>query len=155
LDLSVKVLILTLGFFAVEGGEHMTTNRSGLQLIGEVVTVSYVADPSLGHGKFRIENHGATTVTAMVESAWLDLAGARQPLASVSVYDLNLERMVNPKGFKVDGGATMKFLVGFPKLVYEPRFGETTAIGLRVIADHQTLEATSPVVFERRIPKIP
>ena len=68
-----------------------STQPSGLRLIGEIVTVSYVADPSVGHGQFRLENHDAGSVTAVVESGWLELGGQQQPLSGMTVFDVDLE----------------------------------------------------------------
>jgi hypothetical protein len=34
--------------------------------------LSYVADPSMGHGQFRLNNGGTVAVTAKVELAWLE-----------------------------------------------------------------------------------
>lgn len=131
----------------------MTAHPSGSQLIGETVTVSYVADPSVGHGQFRLENRGVVAVMAAVESAWLELGAYRQPLASFTVFDLAQEQMVNPQSFTVDAGATMTFLLGFPRVAYEPRFGESTAVGIRLRANSVELQALSAIVFERRIPR--
>jgi hypothetical protein len=146
------VLILALGFFAFGSYEIMTADYSGPQLIGETVTVSYVADPSVGHGQFRLENRGVVTVTAALESARLQLGAHRQPLVGITVYDLDQEQMVNPESFKVDVGTTMRFLVGFPKVAYEPRFGESTAVELLLKVDGATLQALSPIKFVRRVP---
>ena len=131
----------------------ITAHHSGPQLIGETVTVSYVADPSVGHGRFRLENHEAVAVTAAVESAWLELGGHRQPLAGITVFDLDQDRMVNPASFRIDAEATVTFMLGFPKVAYEPRFGESSAVGLRLSVNGAELQALSPIVFEPRIPR--
>lgn len=122
------------------------------RLIGETVTISYVADPSIGYGQFRLENRGAVAVTAAVESAWLELGGHRQPLAGVTVFDLDQDRMVDPESFEVDAEATVRFLVGFPRVAHEPRFGESSAVGLRLNVNGAELQALSLIEFVRRIP---
>jgi hypothetical protein len=152
MDLPVKAVILALGLFTFEGYETMTTHHLGPQLIGETVTVSYVADPSVGHGQFRLENQGTTAVTASVESAWLEIGVYQQPLSGVTVFDLDQDQMVNPDSFKVGAGGTMRFLVGFPVVAHEPRFGESTAVGLRLTVNGAELTALSPIKFVRRIP---
>ena len=129
------------------------TQNSTSQLIGETVTVSYVADPSMGYGRFRLENCGTVAVTAVVESVWLELGEHRQPLTDITVFDLEQEQMVNPAGFKVDAEATLSFLVGFPRIAYEPRFGESVAVGLRLRVNDAALQAKSPIQFVRRIPR--
>lgn len=130
----------------------ITAHHPGPQLVGETVTVSYVADPWVGHGRFRLENHDAVAVTATVESAWLELGGRRQPLAGITVFDLEQDKMVNPTGFRIDAKATLPFLVGFPRVVHVPRFGESGAVGLRLTVNGTELQALSPIVFIRLIP---
>lgn len=149
----MKTVILAFGLFTL-GGYHetMNTQHSDLQLIGETVTVSYVADPSVGHGQFRLENRGAVAVTVAVELAWLELGGHRHTLASITVFDLDQDRMVNLEGFKVDTKATLSFLLGFPKVAHEPRFGESSAVGLRLRVNGAELQALSPIKFVRRFP---
>lgn len=130
----------------------MTTSCSDIQLIGETVTVNYVANPSAGHGQFRLENRGTFAVTAAVELAWLEFGGRRKSLVGITVFDLEQERMVNPNTFKVGAEVTMMFLVGFPKIDYEPRFGESTTVGLRLRVNGTEIQALSPIKFVRRIP---
>jgi hypothetical protein len=133
--------------------EIKTARPSELQLIGETVTISYVADPSMGHGQFRLENHGDTAVIATVESAWLELGGRRLPLDSISMFDLDKDRMASPDSFEVGAKATMKFLIGFPAISHEPPFGESSAVGLRMRVNGNELQALSPIKFVRRIPR--
>jgi hypothetical protein len=71
--------------------------------------VSYVADPLMGHGQFRLENPGAVAVIASVGSAWLELGGPRQPLSGITVFDLNQDHMLDVEGFRVDAEASMTF----------------------------------------------
>jgi hypothetical protein len=47
----------------------------------------------------------------------------------------------------------MTFFVGFPKIDYEPRFGESVAVGLQLRANGNELSALSSIRFERRIPR--
>ncbi|KAF5435364.1 hypothetical protein C5S35_11250 [Candidatus Methanophagaceae archaeon] len=114
--------------------------------------MSYVTDPSVGYGQFRLENCGTIAVTAAVKSAWLELGGHRQPLAGITVFDLDQDRMLNPESFKVDAEATVTFLIGFPVVAHEPRFGESTVVGLRLSINGTELQALSPIEFVRRIP---
>lgn len=130
----------------------MATHHSYIQLIGETVTVNYVANPSVGHGQFRLENGRAVAVTAAVEVAWLEFGGSRKPLVGITVFDLEQERMVDPDGFKVGAETTMMFLIGFPKVDYAPRFGESTAVGLRLSVNGTEIQALSSIKFVRRIP---
>lgn len=150
----MRAVILALGLVTFVGyQETMTAHHSNFHLIGETVIVSYVADPSVGHGQFRLENRGAVAVVAAVESAWLEFGAHRQPLAEVTVFDLDQEQTVNPGGFKVEARATVTFMLGFPKVAYEPRFGESSAVGVRLSVNGAELQALSPIVFQRRIPR--
>lgn len=132
--------------------EVTTTHGSVPQLIGETVTVSYVADPSIGHGRFRLDNPGDVAVMVAVKSAWLELGGHRQPLTGVSIFDLGRDQMMNPESFKIDAAATVTILVGFPEVAHQPRFGESGAVGLQLSVNGAEVQALSAIKFERRIP---
>ena len=125
---------------------------SGVELAGEQVTVSGVADLMAGHGRFRIENPGPDPVPAAVESAWLDVGGRTQPLAPASVFDTERDAAHDPGGFEVPPGG-MTFFLGFPQVRNQAGAGEETSVGLRLAVGGETLEARSPIVFERRIPR--
>ena len=130
-----------------------TVEHSDLRLTGETVTLNYLADPSLGHGQFRLENRGESSVSASVQSAWLEFGERRQPLEGITVYDLDQEQMVDPQNFKIEAKATLRFLVGFPAVAHEPAFGESTAVGVRMRVDGAEVEAQSPIKFIRRVPR--
>ena len=132
----------------------MTTSQpSDLLLTGQPVEISYVADPVIGHGQFRLENHRAQAVTASVQSAWLQLGPRQQALTQVTVYVLGEEQMVDPQDFKVEAQSALDFLLGFPAVAYEPPFGESVAVGLRLQVNGAELEALSPITFVRRLPR--
>ena len=145
--------ILAVGLSMFGGYEMMAIHPLGVQLGGETVTVSYIADPSVGHGQFRLENYGTAAVMASVTSAWLELGTHRQPLPAITVYNLDHEQTLDPESFRVDAGATMRFLIGFPEFAYEPHFGESTAVGLRLKVHGAEIQALSPVKFVRRHPR--
>ena len=79
--------------------------------------------------------------------------GQRRALSDITVYDLGIERMVDPNGFGVDGGEVLEFLVGFPRRTYVPRFGELTYVQVVLSVEGVELEARSEIRFVRRIPK--
>jgi hypothetical protein len=130
----------------------MTPQQSDVQLIGETVTVSYVADPSIGRGQFRLENAQTAPITASVVSAWLELGDNQRPLTGISVFDLDHDQALDPDHFEVGAESTLRFLMGFPVVAYEPRFGEATAVGLRLNVDGTELTARSLIEFIRRLP---
>jgi len=131
----------------------MSAYRQDIQFTGETVIVSYIADPSLGYGRFRLENHGLATVTAAVESAWIELAGHGRPLAKFSIFDLDREQTVNAAGFNVARETDLRFLVSFPKIAYIPGFGASAAVGVLLRVDDLELQAVSTIQFENRIPQ--
>lgn len=149
----MRQAIAALGLFTLGvNHEMMNVHDSDLRLIGEKVTVSYVADPILGYGQFRLENKGAS-VTGAVTEAWLELGGERLSLSDITLYDRPLGKMVDPRNFEVGAGETVTFFLGFPQRVYEPRFGESTSVGLRLSVNGTELQALSPIEFVRRIPR--
>lgn len=129
-----------------------TIHQERPKLIGETVLVNYIADPSIGHGQFRLENHGAEVMVAIVKSAWLEIGGQDQPIADVTIFDLNQDQMIDPENFKIGAGKTVTFLIGFPRVSHEPCFGESSAVGLRLRVNGIELQAFSPIKFLRRIP---
>ena len=114
--------------------------------------MSFVADLSVGHGQFRLENHGTDAMTAAVISAWLELGGHRRPLTGVSLFNLDRDQAMNPESFEVGAEASLTFLLGFPVVVYAPRFGESGAVDLHLRINGAELQALSPIKFVRRIP---
>jgi hypothetical protein len=126
----------------------------GVSLVGEPVTVSGVADLAVGRGQFRVDNPGPAAVRASVASAWLDVGGREQSLEPATVFDVDRDLALEPDGFDVEPG-TMTFLLGFPRVPNEAGPGEETSVGLRLAVDGSTLEARSPIVLERRLPRSP
>lgn len=149
----MNIAIHVIGLFAFGDDHRMITSQSGPELTGETVTVSYVTDPSISRGQFRLRNPWSVALTARVNSAWLEIGSRHQTLVGITVFDLDQEQMVSPGGFKVDAATTVTFILGFPRIAYEPRFGESSVVGLRLDVNGVELQALSPIVFERRIPK--
>jgi len=118
--------------------------RSAPELIGESIKVSYVSGP-LGKSwtESDLLNPGTINLTAKVNSVWLEIEGQRQILDDITVFDLNEERIVNPEDFKVDATTTIRFILGFPRILYEPRFGESVAVGLGLSVNDVELQALS------------
>jgi hypothetical protein len=124
------------------------------RLVGEPVTVSGVGDLVAGHGRFRLENPGPGSIHAVVAAASLDVGGQSRELEPATVYDIDHGRAFDPHGFDA-GPGTMTFLLGFPRVTDESRPGEQTSVRLRLAIGDATVEARSPIVFERRHPKRP
>jgi len=126
-----------------------------VSLAGETVDISYVSDPKIGHGSFRLSNAGDTAVSVGVVAAWLELGSQRKPLDQFTVFDLAKEHMVDPKHFEVGATASLGFLLGFPTMAYEPGFGESAAVGVTLSAGGAEVTARSPLRFVRRMPRKP
>lgn len=126
-----------------------------VSLAGETVEISYVSDPKIGHGSFRLSNARDTAVSAGVVAAWLELGSQRKPLDQFTVFDLAKEHMVDPKHFEVGAKASLGFLLGFPTMAYEPGFGESAAVGVTLSAGGAEVTARSPLRFVRRMPRTP
>jgi hypothetical protein len=131
----------------------MTSNHSNPLLIGEMVTISYLTDPSLGYGQFRLENPTAKVLNARVEDAWLEIGDRRQSLENVSIFDRVGNQPVDPKSFNVAAGAELSFLLNFLPVACNPRFGETYTVGLRIKANGAEVEALSSIQLVRRMPR--
>lgn len=125
---------------------------SGVRLTGEPVTVSGVADLAVGHGRFRLENPGPSPVRAAVEAAFLAMGDDRRELTPATVFDVDRDVAHEPGGFEVAPGA-FTFMLGFPAVPDARGPGEEAAVVLRLSVDGATLEASSPVRLERRIPR--
>lgn len=115
--------------------------------------MDYFDDLSVGHGRFRLENDRAVPLTATVKSAWLEIGEHRQPLPSVTMFNLDKDEPMDPRSFEVAKNATLSFLLGFPSISYEPRFGESIAVGLRLSVNSDELRALSPLRIIRWIPQ--
>jgi hypothetical protein len=119
------------------------------QLRGEPVTISSIDMTGVGRGEFVLDNDGEERVAARVAEAWLELGGERRSLPDFSLYDLDGEQPVEGDEVQVDGGASLHFALGFPRV---PVQGGDVAVGARLVADGDELEASSPVRLEQRRP---
>jgi hypothetical protein len=128
-------------------------SSADIQVIGEAVFASYLADPVVSRGQFRVENRGSSTVRAAVESAWLRIDGRRQVLDHVSLFDIDTDRQLDPKNVDIEPGQVMTFWLGFRPLPHQQRAREV-AVGIRLAGASPTpIEAESPVHLVRRIPR--
>jgi hypothetical protein len=125
-----------------------------MRLIGEPVTISYLTDPMISRGKFRLENHGVFTARMAVESAWVRIDRQRLPLSHISLFDVDTDRQLDPDHLDVAPGGIATFLLGFTRVPYAQEAGEVV-VGLRLVGAPTTIEAESPVQLVRRIPRHP
>jgi len=123
------------------------------RLLGEPVVTSYVADPVVARGQFRLENHGDATARTAVVAAWLRVDGRRLPLGTVFPFDVREGRELDPRRLEVGPREVLTFLLGFPRVPYDERAGEV-AVGLRLAGLVMPIEAESAVRLIRRIPRI-
>lgn len=146
-----EVLALVL-FLMSQSNEIAGNEQLNAELFGEVVIVSFVTDPTLSLGKFRLENYSSSPLMASVESVWLELGEEHKKLTDITLFSLERDEEMDPAGFKIGVESTETFLVGFPRLAYKPNYGDSTTIGLKLRVDGMELVAQSPIIFERRYP---
>lgn len=84
-------------------------------------------------------------------------AGAgRRELSGIAVFDPSPDHAgaqpPDQHTLRVDAGATRAFGFGFDAFSYEPRFGETVTVGVRMRVGAQVLAAKSPLRYVRRWP---
>jgi hypothetical protein len=123
------------------------------ELTGETVTISTTGEFIVGHGQFRLRNAGNEELVAAFDGLWLDVNGQRQPLALGSIFDEERAQNVDPAAMRVAPGLTLTLAIGFPPFVYEPGASDRTAVVARLRTGAHALEASSPLRFQRRIPR--
>lgn len=123
------------------------------RLVGEPVVTSYVADPVVARGQFRLENHGDATARTAVEAAWLRIDGRRSTISTLSAFDVGEGRELDPHRLEVAPRDVLTFLLGFPRVPYDERAGDV-AVGIRLTGLVMPIEAESTIRLVRRIPRI-
>ena len=115
------------------------------------MTISSIDVTGVGRGEFTLDNDGDEPVAAQVAEAWLELDGERQRLADFSLFDLDRDEPIEGDEVAVEGGATLHFALGFPRI---PVVGSPGAVAVvaRLTAGDDELEAASTVRIERRLP---
>lgn len=122
-----------------------------IRIIGEPITVSYLTDPTISRGRFRLENHGNSTAQAAVELAWVRIGQQRQHLSHISLFDVNTDQQLDPNQLEVAPGEIVTFLLGFPRIPYRQE-GNEVSVGIRLAGSQTPIEAESPIQLIRRIP---
>jgi hypothetical protein len=131
------------------------TQAPAAELTGEAVTISTTGDFRVGHGRFRLRNAGSQELIAALDGLWFEVNGQRQPLQLGSIHDVDRGQNLDPDDIRLAAGETLTVLIGFPPFVHNPQMGEQDAVVVRLRAGASTLEASSPLRFERRIPRVP
>ena len=152
LELGRAISAAAFGLVLGNGGSPMHDTAT-FTLMGEPVTISFLTDPAIGHGQFRLVNQGEAPIVVVVERAWFETnEAAPRRLSPLFPYDDDHDRPLDPSRIEIPPGATLNFSIGFPQLAYTPRDGEERAIRLRVKAGATVREARSPIVLIRRLP---
>lgn len=166
MDLSMiaRALVFAAGAAAAAPQSHAIVMRSAMKpasalpitLSGEIVTIDYLADPSADQGRFVIVNAGAADLVLTLAAAWLETGDGRRQLSGIELFDpatqQSGERPPDNQTLRIEAGAARQFGVSFAPVSYEPRFGETVAVGARIRVGGQVLEAKSPLKYVRRWP---
>jgi hypothetical protein len=122
---------------------------SDVALTGETVTLSSAADVTVGRGRFRLENQGSEPIQIALVDAALRVGEDSVEVIPKTIFDVEHDRALPLDGFSLEPGA-LAFLLGFPAVPWERA---PTTVVLRLRAGDDVLEAESPVVYERRIPR--
>jgi hypothetical protein len=126
-------------------------SNAEIRVIGEPIVVSYLTDPAISRGRFRLENHGNSTAQTAVELAWVRIGRQRQHLSHISLFDVDTDQQLDPNQLEVAPGEIVTFLLGFPRIPYEQE-GNEVSVGIRLAGSPTSIEAESPVQLIRRIP---
>lgn len=133
-------------------GVPMSENGLDYLLCGKTVTVSYVSDPSFGHGEFLIMNLKDDAMTARVLSVRLERDSGQIIVPEYHVYNRDQMKTEVNNEFLIASGEEATVLVGFPAVPYEPRFGDEIMVLATFKIDDREEEVGSVIKFERRIP---
>ena len=133
----------------------MTTPPSPAQVTfeGETVTISVVGEFRVGHGRFRLRNTGSDAAVVSVRDVWFASDGQRKKLALGSVHDVARGENLDAEALQLAPGDDRAVLIAFPMFSHEPRLSEQSAVVVRIRLGDTSLEASSPLRFERRIPR--
>jgi hypothetical protein len=123
-----------------------------IRIVGEPVVVSYLTDPVISRGRFRLENHGNSTAQTAVELAWVRIGQQRRDLSHISLFDVDTDRQLDPNQIEVAPGEIVTFLLGFPRIPYKQE-GNEVSVGIRLAGSLTPIETESPVRLIRRIPR--
>jgi hypothetical protein len=130
----------------------VSAEPGSVRLTGEPVVLSTLTEPAASYGKFRLENRSDFAVRSRLEAGWLEAQGERRPLDGISLFDADRDQPIDGCDLEVAAGSSANFLVGFPRVPYEPSFEGSVAVAVRLVVDGDVLEARSPIQFVRRIP---
>jgi hypothetical protein len=133
---------------------EMTEHHTDLVLVGERVTISTVGDFRVGYGHFRVRNDGDALLTVAFERVWFEVDGVAQPLTLVDVLDIVRGRNLDRDALEIQPGEELSVFVSFPPFVHNPGWGEQASVIVRVRVGERVYEASSPLEFQRRIPRI-
>lgn len=122
-------------------------------LVGDTVKISAVRDHQIGYGEYQLTNVGTEAFQAEIVAADLRIAEKSQNLQPLYLLLEDSVESVPATSFEVPAQTTSKFTISFPGIEANAYFGQKVAIHLKIKIDDALLEADSPIVLERRIPR--
>ena len=151
--ITLTTAIVALGLVWPGETDDLMQEAMHYTVVGEPVKISYLADPTIGRGQFRIENTTGRVARAEVRSVWLEIGAQCQALIPTSVYLLDAQQEVAAEGFEVAATPITRILIGFPRVALQTQFGETVSVGIVMTIEGFEFQARSAIVLERRYPK--
>ena len=127
-------------------------NHTDFILEGLAVTVSFVSDPAISHGKFRFVNNSENHVRVIIKSLKLTIGDTQETISGFHIFNLSKEETIDVNSVEIEPKDSLLFTISFIKRLYNFRFGEKIDIRIEIDANGDTMEALSPVIMERRIP---
>ena len=153
--LLISFLILT-GWSSInctEKNKTMDTHSANIQLIGEELTISYLADPMISYGVFELTNDDSQAITASISSLKLLIGDFHQQITEFHIFDLNQEVSLESNEVSLEAQSKFRFNLGFPRIPYTQPLADPIELVLEMKINDQKLEAVCRIKMEKRIPR--
>lgn len=123
--------------------------------VGVTTQVPFVSgdeQPIIDHAHFRLSNNDADPVFFRIVSATLLVGGEERHLDRYFVYDLSTNEALDSKAVAVAGGEERLIRITFARLVFQPGWGQRTAVAVELEAAGRTGVAVSDLEILEELP---
>lgn len=143
-------LAALLSYLLIFDATPMEKRKPDIHIQGQKVSRSYLSDPHVANGDFRIANRGTDSVRIHIDAVWLRLGKTRQKMEGISVFDKDREITVTDP-FTVQPHSELSVSVGFPRV---PVTDTQTEIYVEAAfaVQGKTIKAESPIELVQRKP---
>lgn len=131
--------------------QNANNMASEIALMGIEVTESFLSDPRIRHGEFRLENGGNAAISADVEAVRLQTGEESRAFETWHLLDVGTGQPIEG-AIEVPPDSAVQFLLSFETVPYQPRMG-AVALHCSIAAGDSTYEAASPIRIINRIPR--